>query len=386
MFKKIAILGAGHGGHAMSAELSQIGFQVNLYEHPNLAEVLNPIIKKGGIDVITRISSEGEFEKYAGGKSGFVKITGEITSDIKEAVEGVDLIMLVVPSHVREIFIKILAPHLEEGQTIVVWPGYFGALQVAKILRDMRVNKDIIICETESLMYACRITGPAQVTIMAKKKKMLVATFPGNRTEQTVKELKKVFSTFLPAKNIMETTLANVNTILHPQSVLLNLYRVERKFYPYFEKVGGPFISCYDVTPGMAGVMEEIDKERIALGKKVGIKISTLKNILKDFYGAEGKDLYETILNCYAYQTQVGPTSLKHRYVVEDVPFSLVPFAYMGDQLGVSVPTIKGMIAIANAATKTNFWITGFTMEKLGLAGKSAEEIKEYIEKGNSST
>lgn len=386
MFKKITVLGAGHGGQAMSVELSQMGYQVNLYEHPNVAEHLNPIIERGGIDVIAEIPSGDYLEIYAGGKSGFVKITGKITSDIKEAVEGVDLIMLVVPSHFREVFIKILTPYLEEGQTIVVWPGYFGALQVAKILKDMGVNKDIIICEAESLIYACRINGPAQVNIMGKKKKILVAAFPGNRTEQIVKELKNIFPAFLPARNIMETTLANVNPPLHPQSVLLNLYRVERKFYPYYEKTGGPFCSCYDITPGMAGVMEAVDKEKIALGKKVGIKIASLKDTLKDFYGAEGKDLYETILNCYAYQKQIAPTSLEHRYVVEDVPFALVPFAYMGDQLGIPVPTIKGMVAIANAATKINFWNTGFTMEKLGLARKSAEEIKEYLETGNSST
>ena len=384
MFEKIAVLGAGHGGHAMSAELSQMGYQINLYEHPNVAENLNPIIEKGGIDVIAEIPSGGHLEVYAGGKSGFVKITGKITSDMKEAVEGVDLIMLVVPSHVREAFIKILAPHLEEGQTIVVWPGYFGALQVAEILKGMGINKDIVICETESLIYACRVKGPAQVTIMGKKKKMLIAAFPGNRTEKTVKELKKIFPAFISAKNIIETTLANINPLLHPQSILLNLFRVERRFYPYYEKTGGPFCSCYDVTPGMAGVMEIIDKERIALGKKVGVDIPALKDTLKDFYGAEGKDLYETILNCYAYQIQTGPTSLKHRYVIEDVPFALVPFSLMGDQLGVPVPTIKGMVAVANAATKTDFWNIGFTMKKLGLAGKNAEEIKEYIETGKS--
>ncbi|MBE3138671.1 MAG: NAD/NADP octopine/nopaline dehydrogenase family protein [Actinobacteria bacterium] len=384
MFEKIAILGAGHGGHAMSAELSQMGFQVNLYEHPKVADKLNPIIEKGGIDVIAKVPSGEYLDKFAGGKSGFVKITGKITSDIKKAVKGVDLIMLVVPSHVREVFIKILAPCLEDGQTILVWPGYFGALQVAAILKDEGVNKDIIICETESLMYACRITGPAQVTIMAKKRKMLVAAFPGDRTEQIVKELKKVFPGFLAAKNIMDTTLGNVNTVLHPQSVLLNLYRVERKFYPYFDQIGGPLTSCYDITPGSAKVMEAVDKEKIALGKKLGVKIPALKDILKDFYGAEGKDLYETVLDCYAYQKQVGPSTLEHRYVVEDVPFALVPIAYLGDQLGVPVPTTKGMVAIANAATKKDFWNLGFTMKKLGLAGKSAEEIKEYIETGNS--
>jgi len=379
MFKKIAILGAGHGGHAMSAELSQVGYEVNLYEHPDVADNLKPIIEKGGINLIAHTPAGEPLELPAGGKTGFVKITGKVTSDMKEAVEGVDLIMLVIPSHVRESFIRLLAPHVEEGQVIVVWPGYFGALLVAKVLKDMGVEKDVTICETESLIYTCKKTGPAQIFVKGKKEKMLVAAFPSSRNESILGNLKKIFPKFLAAQNVLETTLANVNPPLHPQSILLNMYRVERKFYPYFEVMGGPFYSSYDVTPGMAGVMEAVDKERIALGKKVGLKIATLKDTLKAFYGATGKDLYETILNCYAYQAQTGPTSLQHRYVAEDVPFALVPFASLGDQLGVPVPTIKSMAAIACAATGNDYWSKGLTMEKLGLAGKTAEEIMDYV-------
>lgn len=121
----------------MSAELSQVGYQVNLYEHPDVAANLDPIIEKGGINVIAETPSGEPLELPAGGKSGFVKITGKVTSGMKEAVEGVDLIMLIVPSHFREALIKLFAPYLKDGQTILVWPSYFGALLVAKVLKDM---------------------------------------------------------------------------------------------------------------------------------------------------------------------------------------------------------------------------------------------------------
>ena len=382
MFKKIAILGAGHGGHSMSAELSQVGYEVNLYEHPAVADNLKPIIEKGGINLIAHTPAGEPLVLPAGGKTGFVKITGKVTSNMKEAVEGVDLIMLVVPSHVRESFARLLAPHVEDGQTIVVWPGYFGALLVAKVFKDMGVEKDVTICETESLIYTCKITGPAQIFVKGKKEKMLIAAFPATRNKTAIEDLKKIYPKLVPAQNVLETTFANGNPTLHPQSVLLNLYRVERKFYPYSEVMGGPFYSSYDITPGMAGVMEAVDREKNALGEKFGLKIATLKDTLFAFYGATGKDLYETILNCYAYQAQTGPTSLQHRYVAEDVPFALVPFASMGNQLGVPVPTINGMAAIACAATRIDYWSKGLTMEKLGLAGKTIEEIKEYVNTG----
>jgi opine dehydrogenase len=382
MFKKIAILGAGHGGHAMSAELSQVGYEVNLYEHPDVADNLKPIIEKGGINLIVHTPAGEPFEGPAGGKTGFVKITGKVTSDMKEAVEGVDLIMLVVPAHVRESFIRLLAPHVEDGQTIVVWPGYFSAILTAKIFKDMGVEKDVTICETESLIYTCKKIGPAQVFVKGKKNKLLLGVFPSLRTVEMIEHLKKIYPQLVPAQNVLETTFINGNPSIHPQSILLNMYRTERKFYPYFEEIGGLMYSSYDVTPGMAGVMEAVDREKIALGGKFGLKIITIKDNLTAYYGTTGKDLYEVLLNCYAYQIQMPPTSLQHRYVAEDVPFALVPFASLGDQVDVPVPTIKGIVAIACAATKIDYCSKGLTMEKLGLAGETAEEIIEYVNMG----
>lgn len=383
MFNKIAILGAGHGGCTMAADLSMTGYYVNLYELPEFADaLLKPLIEKGGIEVVACKDTGEEFQLSAGGKSGFTKISGKITSDIKEAVEGTDLIMIVTPAFARDMFIEKLGSCVEEGQTIVIWPGYSGALRCAKMLKDMGAYKDLTICETESLIYATRRTSPSRVTVLGIKNRLACSVFPANRTNEVIKELQKVFPAIVPTKNVLETTLANCNVVIHPQCLLLNLYRVERKFYPYCESIGGPFCSSYDVTPGMANVMEAVDKERQAIGDKFGLKLLSTQEKLKIFYGATGKNLYETLLNCYAYQKQLAPTSLNHRYVIEDVPYGLVPSAYLGDQLHVSVPTIKGMIAIACAATGEDYWNKGLTMSDIGLANKSVEEIIAFIEKG----
>ncbi|MDH5364704.1 MAG: NAD/NADP octopine/nopaline dehydrogenase family protein [Dehalococcoidia bacterium] len=382
MFKKIAVLGAGHGGHAMSAELSMVGYEVNLYEIPEFADNIKPIIEKGGINVIARRPPAEEYQLPAGGKTGFAKITGKVTSDIKEALDGVDLIMLVVPAFGRERFIRECAPYLHDGQTIVIWPGYFGSVQCANLLKSMGVDKDILIVETESLIYACKRIGPAQVLIKDFKRKLLTSALPAGRTNEALEMLEEIYPQLTPAKNILETTFSNVNPVLHPPSVLVNLHRVEAKFYPYYEEIGGPLVRCYDVTPGMARVMEAVDKERLAITDKLGLKLLSLKDTLSAFYLATGKDLYETILNVPTYQKQTAPTSLNHRYVIEDAPFGLVPFALFGDQFQVPTPTIRALVTIACATTGKDYWSEGLTMEKLGLAGKTAKEIMEYAEAG----
>ena len=363
MSKKIAVLGAGNGGYTMTADLSMVGYEVNLYELPEYAESnLNPVIERGGIEVISQDTSGNEIVLSAGGRSGFTKISGKVGSDIKEAISGVDIIMLVVPGFVREKFIRAFAPYLEDGQIIVIWPAYFGALQCAKLLKDIGINKKVSIAETESLIYNCTKLGNAKVRNKGQKEKMLVSVFPGKKKEETFNEIQKIYPQFLLAKNVLQTTLLNVNPPLHPQSVLLNLYRVERKFYPFDEKLNKPVEKAYDVTPGMARVMEQVDMERIKIGEKLGLKLNSLKKTLGIFYGAKGKDLYETISTCYAYQVQGAPTSLEDRYVTEDVPYGLVPYTLLGEKIGISVNTIRAMATIVCSVTSRDFWKEGLNM------------------------
>lgn len=370
----------------MASDLSMGGYDVNLYELPEFKDNLKPIQERGGLEVVAQTPAGVNFYLPGGGKSGFAKITGKITTDIKDAIENVELIMLVVPSYARDVFIQKAARYLQNGQTIVVWPGYFGAARCAKSLTDMAVKKDITICETESLIYATKKTSPTKVLVKGKKDRLLCGVLPANRTEGTVERLQKIFSALVPAKNVLESTLANCNPVLHPASVILNLYRVERKFYPYFEDIGGPFIRSYDITPGMAGVMEAIDNERLNLAKKLGIDLLSLVDTMKAFYHAAGEDVYDIILNCSPYQKQAAPTSLNHRYVTEDIPFGLVAFASLGDQIQVPTPTIKGLVAIASAEKGENYWQTGLTIDKLGLAGKSTQEIIDWANKGGGLT
>ncbi|NLX63052.1 MAG: opine dehydrogenase, partial [Tissierellia bacterium] len=78
--------------------------------------------------------------------------------------------------------------------------------------------------------------------------------------------LKDVYPSLNPAKNVLQTTLQNGNPIIHPPITLLNAGLVERtggNFYFYEE----------GVTPAVGRLIEGLDKERIAIGKKLGLEI-----------------------------------------------------------------------------------------------------------------
>ncbi len=211
MFKKIAVLGAGNGGYAMAADLSMASYHVNLYEDPDFAENIDSINEKGGIKVIARNYNGEEIILPAGGKTGFTKIKGSVSANIEEALDGVDLIMLIVPGFVREKFIRKMAPLLKDGQTIVVWPAYFGALQCSNLLDKMGIKKSINICETESILYVSRKNNPATISVMGTKHKLLISSFPSRNIKNIIKDLQIIYPQLVEAENVFETTFSNVN-------------------------------------------------------------------------------------------------------------------------------------------------------------------------------
>ena len=87
--------------------------------------------------------------------------------------------------------------------------------------------------------------------------------------------------------------------------------------------------------------------------------------------------------NTPVYQVATSsPAGVSIRWLSSDTPLHLVPLAQLADLAGVSVPIHKGIIEIANALLKENFWETGLTLEKLGLDNLTVEEIKRYVTEG----
>ena len=109
---RYVVVGAGHGGKAMAAHLALMGFPVTLY---NRTPEHVAVIKARG---------EIELTSYEGGPHGFGRLA-LVTSDIAEALDGADVIMVVVPSTAHVCIAKAVSPYLQDGQIVVsvVFPG-----------------------------------------------------------------------------------------------------------------------------------------------------------------------------------------------------------------------------------------------------------------------
>lgn len=363
--KKIryAVIGAGHGGRAMAAHLALMGFKVTLYNRT--LKHVEAIKKRGGITL----------ESQEAGPNGFGKLA-KVTSDMRETLQDSDMIMVVVPAHAHVDIARKAAPHLRDGQIVILNPGRtLGALEFRQVLRDRNCEADVIIAETQTFIYASRSEGLAQARIFRVKDAVPLAALPSSDTAKVLEAINPAFPQFIDGVNVLQTGLNNIGGIFHPTISLLNA--------GWIESTGGDFQFYLDgVTPTIARIMEAIDRERVSVASVLGFRAITALEWLKMAYNTSGENLHGAIHNQQGYRGINAPQTLDHRYIHEDIPMSLVPVASMGHRFGVSVRAMDSLIRMAIIANRTDYWRYGRTLENLGVEHLSARELLNLVISG----
>lgn len=356
----IAILGAGHAGRAMAGDLALRGAPVTLWNRTpaNIAALR----ARGGVEV------EGEVEGF-----GRMRL---VTSDLEKALSDARLVVVCVPAFAHRELAERCAPFLCQEQLVVLNPGRtFGALEFSRALAASDCTPGVVVAEAATNLMTARSTGPAETYIARIKHAVPVAALPAGRTAEVVAALGEWYPQFTEAANTLETSFANVGAVIHPAITLLNAAHIEND--------QGRFEFYWDgISPSVARVLEAVDRERRAVAALLGVQVQSLMEWLASAYRATGSDLFESVRANEGYRGINAPSTLEHRYILEDVPMSLVPIASAGKAFGLNTRAIEALILLAGLIMDTNFWTRGRTLESLGLAGLSPGEIRRIAETG----
>lgn len=362
----ISVLGAGNGGLAMAGHISLMGFPVKLFNRSE--ERLWGVKSTGGIDVI------GEVEGHA--------TIPVATTSMGEAVEDSELIMVVVPATGHSWIANKLAPHLKDGQIVILHPGRtFGALEFKQILVRKMVTADVIIAEAQTFIYASRVVNPAQVKIFRIKNSIPVASIRAHLIPNVLKKLRTVYPQFVAGDNIFKTSFENIGSVFHPALTILNAGWIEDDADFQFYHEGA--------TQSVVKVLEAMDRERVLVAEALGIRALTAREWLYLAYGSTGDNLFEAMRKNSGYRGIMAPRTLRVRYLTEDVPTSLVPIASVGKKFGIDTPVINSLIELASRLNNSNYWEEGRTVEILGIENLSLKELRllaigEYESKSKS--
>lgn len=359
----VAVLGTGSQGQAWAGYLALRGHDVSIVGRSG--EAVEAIAEAGGIDVRGRFEGVGEIDP------------ANATTDLAAGVAGRDLICIVVPAYGHGHFARELVDVVEDGQTVVTATDNFGSLRIRSVFDEAGVDADVIVAGAAISPFPGRSHEPATVDVHGVKAEVPLAAVPATETAAVVATLDPLFEgdvQFQPAANVLAVTLANLNVPMHTTISLFNLARLDAgedyRFYPD------------GLTPAVERVVEAFDEERLALADALGLDVPALPDLVDDMYEAcEGETILELLGESPIHRSGRGPTSMGFRYVTEDVPYGVVPLASISRELGLDCPTLDAIVHLYSVAAGTDFRAAGLTVDDLGLAGMTAEEMVAAVER-----
>lgn len=352
MKEPIAIIGAGNGGQAFAGYLALQGEQVKIFDvAPATVDKLNEV---GGVLL------EGN-SRY----TGFGRIE-KATGSMEEAMDGAKLILVILPSLYHASIARQMAPYLRDGQVVVLNPhASMGPVEFRKVLNERGVTADITLGCTSTLLFACRAVEPGHVVAAGQKQHLFMAAYPSSRNPILAELFAQLIPEFEVVDDVIRCSLENINAFVHPAPSILNTGRIES---------GTPFEYYLDCTPAQGRYIDAMDKERMALAAAYGL--DNVRPLVQEYlamYRCRGENMYEILTGNEDLRGIRGQKSLDTRYLMEDVPCSLVSLQSLGRIACVPTPCIDAMITVGR--TLLPDMIEGRTVKNLGLDGVGKEEF-----------
>lgn len=354
MKRSYAVIGAGNGGQAMAAHLSLMGYDVSLYD--NNCEKIAQLQRLGTITATGRV--EGVAQIFL------------ITSRLDRAIAGRTAIFVATTTDQQIVLAESLLSCIADGQIVVLCPGQMGGSVVMHNF-FARHGKTVVVAEMQDLIYTCRASEAGRVHISALKRKMALAAYEKDAYPQVIHAIGELYPQLTRAKSVLHTGFSDMGAILHPAPMLMNAGRIES---------GGDFLYYREgITPAVASVLEQLDRERLAVAAAYGVEVPSIAQWQKEAYGVEGNSLYELFQNNSSYAAIKAGATLNSRFISEDVPSGLVPITALGAVAGVSTPMMESVIELACGVLHCDFRAEGRNLRCMGLEGKTVADIQKLF-------
>jgi len=342
---KIAILGAGNGGCAVATDLAYRGHEVTLIKTSNAMhdDNFNYLVENNGRSVL---------DDFGQMKEGYISC---VTRDL-EKIRGNEVVIVYIQTNYHEQLIQKVAPYLEDGQILLINPGYLSTAYVLK-----HCKKDIIIAEAQSSFIDCRIKEPGLIKVGFRNVRNPIGIYPKARKQEAIAKLDQLGFPLTYLDSVVEAALHNPNLIVHTVGAIMSIPRIE--------KTNGDYCMYHEVfTPSVWRILEELDKEKMDVLEHLGfaripyVEACKYRNSLDD-----DRDAKEVFFWYAAMPTRAkGPIVVDSRYISEDVPQGLVMLEALAKSLDIATPVCTSLIELATFALGRSMRAEGRTPEKLG--------------------
>jgi opine dehydrogenase len=360
---KIAVLGGGNGSFAAAGDFALAGHEVRLWRRD--ADQVAAHQAAGSCILVKDASGRHE-----------VKLA-LVTTDIRKAVDGVELILCPAPAFAQNDIAKQLAPHLRDGQVVFLPPATFGSMIFAIAAHDAGNHADVSFAETGTLPWLTRKHGPFEVAITIRAKRLPVGLFPLRNAEHALAMISRVLPGVIePCGDALSGALMNAGPIIHPPLIVMNAGPIE-----HFERWD---IHKEGTQAAIRRVTDALDAERIRVREALGYSPPHFP--LANHYAREGeiwmygRGSHDRLTDSEDWREQLVLT--EHRYMREDLRLGLSFLISVAELAGVATPLASSFLAIGGTICSEDFVKTGRTLANLGLGNLHRAELQTLLREG----
>lgn len=358
----VAVLGAGNVGCALAADLTLLGFEVRLVTRSE--QRLEPIRAAGAIT-------------FTGAREGRAPVAS-LTTSVAEGVRGADVVAVTVPTPALPWLADELVANTTAGQLIWLDPGHSGgALYLAAAYARKHVSPQPPICQLSTTSHTARMQDATTVRLFGLPTAALAA-LPATRLDECFGRVDALLpGQFLRAAHVLELDLQNINALMHPAQMVCNA--------GWIEASGGNFeIYAAGTGPSVGRVIDAVDDERLSIARGYGVPPTTFAELAHaaGFSPLPHGNTYQVLQAAESIAAITAPPTLDHRYLHEDVAWGLVPWMGLAGGAGVRTATMAAITDMAGALNGVDYRSAGLTLARMGLAGRTPEQIVAYVQRG----
>jgi len=246
-------------------------------------------------------------------------------------------------------------------------PGTFGSYAMAR----MAEATGVLWAETGTLPYLARKRGPAEVAITVRAVRLPTGVYPAKHAARALAVISKAYPSVEPCGNALSGALMNAGPIIHPPLILMNAAPLE-----HFESWD---IHNEGTQPSVRAVTSRLDAERIEIREALGLRAPHFP--LADHYTSDRwmyGDAHKKLVKSGDWREKIELHS--HRYMTEDVVLGLAFLVSVARWTHVLAPIAEGLLAIGGAILGKDLLRGERTLEALGLAQCSHEELFRKLE------
>lgn len=393
----VTIIGAGNGAHALAADCKLGGADVRMFEFTRFNNKMKGIVNS------RRIRFEGIEKNHENFERNGTAVLDMVTYDMAEAVKGSNHIIISVQAQGFEDIFQELAPLLEDGQTVSIFPDNFGSLILRRIMKEQGLDTKVIIAGYSSLVYGARLTDfnnletqTDVVNVMYRENEIRVDTLPSSDFGAYLALCKEIpaldATTLIQGDTVLDIGLSNVNVLLHVPAVVLNTGTIEN--WGIIPNVGTPTtiydIYAHGVSPAVGRVQYAFYQEQVAIAQAFGVGIMPVEeDVLQSRMGLIGQmmfgeDFRQPFTEPLDQSTWLPAPKGAHfplssRYITEDVPVGCSAAIAFAKILKVKTPIIHAMTGLANLMLETDYYESGYGLRDFGLEHMTAADMIGFM-------